>query len=227
MRTTTAVLALIAATLTGFGLAAARRQRIATVSEAAPSATLPPAPSLPLALRLPPPTTAETAEVLRRSFGGAVAAAPGGQPAARDFNGDGMEDLAVAVLPASGRLADVNDPLANWMVQDALVAEADRERATGRGSVQPGEMLLAVVHGYGAEGWRSPQARQCYLVRHAAGLALEPRPRRAFLRNPHRARMPGLGGDVLMTTIDGRAGFVYWTSARYAWLPLPPAGPGR
>jgi hypothetical protein len=227
MKTATTVTALLAASLAGFGLAAARRHRTAASSEAPPSATLPPAPSPPAALKLPPPTAAETADVLRRIFGDAVVAAPGGRPAAGDFNGDVMEDLALAVLPASGRLAEVNDPLANWMVQDALVAEADRERAAGRGSVQPGERLLAVVHGYGAEGWRSPEARQCYLVRHAAGPALEARPRRALLGNPHRPQMPGLVGDVIMTTVDGRRGFVSWTGARYAWVPLSTPGGGR
>ncbi|HEY3119519.1 MAG TPA: hypothetical protein VGL15_02780 [Vicinamibacteria bacterium] len=227
MKTATTVTALLAASLAGFGLAAARRHRTAASSEAPPSATLPPAPPLPLAPKLSPPTTAETAEVLRRAFGGVVAAAPDERPAARDFNGDGREDFALAVRPAEGRLADVNDPLANWVVQDALVAEADRERAASGGSVQPGERLLAVVHGYGAEGWRSPEARQCYLVRHAAGPALEARPRRALLGNPHRPQMPGLVGDVIMTTVDGRRGFVSWTGARYAWVPLSTPGGGR
>ena len=227
MKTATTVTALLAATLAGFGLAAARRHRTAASSEAPPSATLPPAPSPPAALNLPPPTAAETADVLRRIFGDAVVAAPGGRPAARDFNGDGIGDLAVPVQPVAGRLAEVNDPLANWVVQDALAADADRARSAGRGDVQAGEILLAVVHGHGTDGWRSPEARQCYLVRHAAGPALEPRPRRALLGNPHRPSMPGFGGDVIVTTVDGRRGFVSWTGARYTWVPLSPAGGGR
>ena len=88
--------------------------------------------------------------------------------------------------------------------------------------MQPEEVLLAVVHGYGVRGWRDERARQCYLVRHATGAPLESRPRTELLRYvqrvPDEAR---LSGDVILSSAGRRAGFVYWTGVRYAWHPLP------
>jgi hypothetical protein len=209
----------MAATVAGFSLAAVRRHQARPPAETPPYATLPPAPSQrPMAMKGPPPTAAEAAEALRRVFRGAVGLEVGEPPLGSDFNGDGAEDLVVVVRPAIGKLAEVNEPLANWTIQDALEAEPSRARPP----VAADERLLAVIHGYGAQGWRNPEARQSYLVRHAAGPPFESRPRSALLRNPHRAAAPRVDGDIILTTVGGRRGFVYWTAARYAWLPLPP-----
>jgi hypothetical protein len=217
MRTARAVLPLLAAAALGFALAAARRHPPRPPAEAPPSATLPPAPSPgATAVTRPPPTPAEAAEALRRVFGGAVAPESGEPPLGRDFNGDGVVDLAVVVRPSAGRLAEINEPLASWTIQDAAASGPAREKS----SVAADERLLAVIHGYGAEGWRSPDARQSYLVRHPGSPPFEPRPRSALLRNRHRPAPPRVDGDVILTTVGGRRGFVYWTSARYAWLPL-------
>jgi hypothetical protein len=219
MRTARAVLPLLAATLAGFALAAVRRHPARPIVEAPPLATLPPAPSQqPVAVKGPPPTRAEAAEALHRVFRGAVGPEAGEAPLGSDFNGDGAEDLVVVVRPATGRLAEVNEPLANWTIQDALEAQPSRTRPP----VAADERLVAVIHGYGAQGWRNPEARQSYLVRHAAGPPFEARPRSALLRNPHRAAAPRVDGDIILTNVGGRRGFVYWTAARYAWLPLPP-----
>jgi hypothetical protein len=219
MRAIRAVLPLLAATVAGFALTAARRHPARPPAEAPPSATLPPAPEpRPAEKTLPPPTAAEAEATLRRVFRGTVAPEAGEPPLGSDFNGDGAADLVVVVRPVAGRLGEINEPLANWMIQDAL----ESEPAPVRRPVAADERLLAVLHGYGAEGWRNPEARQSYLVRHAAGPPFEARPRRALLRAPHRPATPRIGGDVILTTVGGRRGFVYWTSARYAWLPLPP-----
>jgi hypothetical protein len=152
-----------------------------------------------------------------------------------DFNGDGAEDVAMPVRPAEGRLLELNDGLANWGVQDALADDASPREPPpspehGRATVEPGDLLLAVVHGSGPRGWRDESARQCYLVRHATGAPLEARPRRELLR--YVGRMPDaarLTGDVILCAAGRRPGFVYWTGARYAWHPLPkhPRGPAE
>jgi hypothetical protein len=171
----------------------------------------------PFAAALPPPTASEVEDGLRRAFGGAVRPAGALHVLVGDFNGDGAEDVAVPVSPLPDRLADINDRLANWRVQDAQAPAAEV-------AVRPQEVLLAVVHGYGPRGWRDQQARQCYLVRHATGPPLETRPRTELLRYARRRdEDPGLAGDVILASMGSRPGFVYWTGARYAWHPLPKA----
>lgn len=177
---------------------------------------------------LPPPTAAEVEDGLRRAFGGAVQPAGALRSLVGDFNGDGAEDVAVPVSALPDRLADVNDGLANWRIQDALAAPdaRDTRAAAAEVAVRPQEVLLAIVHGYGPRGWRDEQARQCYLVRHATGAPLEARPRTELLRYARRLPdEPRLAGDVILASMGSRAGFVYWTGARYAWHPLPKTMP--
>jgi hypothetical protein len=89
-------------------------------------------------------------------------------------------------------------------------------------TVQPDEVLLAVVHGYGVHGWRDERARQCYLVRHATGAPLEARPRAELLRYVrHMPEDASLRGDVILASAGRRSGFVSWTGSRYAWHRLP------
>ena len=76
-----------------------------------------------------------------------------------DFNGDGAQDIAVPVAPAPGRLAEINDPVAGWQLQDALAEPPSA--VVPRGGTAPvvepvkvgeADALLAVIHGYGAAG---------------------------------------------------------------------------
>jgi hypothetical protein len=225
MRTARAAWVLLAFVAMGFAFAARRGRDGTGAAELAPHAppAAPPSPP-PWAAKLPPPTGDEVEEGLRRAFSGAVRPAEGARGLVGDFNGDGAEDVAVSVRPAAERLADVNDELANWRVHDALQERDPRGEPPKEppGRVQADEALLAVIHGYGLRGWRDVQARQCYLVRHAGGPTLEARPRSELPRYVRQA-VDGarLDGDLILASSAGRAGFVYWTGARYAWHPLP------
>jgi hypothetical protein len=182
----------------------------------------------PFAVKLPPPTPGEVEDGLRRAFGATVHPAAGSSRGlVGDFNGDGAEDVAVPVSPAAGRLEELNDGFANWRVQDA------REETTAEHgpppkaepspvTVQPDDVLLAIVHGYGVRGWRDERARQCYLVRHATGAPFEAKPRTTLLRYVrHLPNEPHLAGDVILVSAGRKPGFIYWTGARYSWHPLP------
>lgn len=139
------------------------------------------------------------------------------------------------VRPAEGRLHELNDAFANWTVQDALDEGASRKEPSPNAehaptTVEAGDVLLAVVHGFGPQGWRDDRARQCYLVRHATGAPLEARPRTELLRYVERVPDAAqLTGHVILCAVGRRPGFVYWTGARYAWHPLParPRAPAR
>ena len=182
--------------------------------------SLPPSPSAPEQLRPPvlnpdfsPPRAGEALTVVYRAFGNTVelerdAATVG------DFNGDGSPDLAVDVRAVDAHAAEINDPLANWTVQDCDVSTDTRgaKAPPSPPRVRSRELLLAVIHGFGRRGWRDPAARQAYLVKGA-------------LEGPwlgrSRDRYPGLDasserqlGDVLAGS--GPAGpIAYWTGARY------------
>jgi hypothetical protein len=175
---------------------------------------------------LPPPSPRQVRAALERVFGDVLTvAADGNVFCVADFNGDGSEDLAAAAAPRGDRLTKVNDPFANWTIQDAEhPPPPEGSTRPSQPTAEEGDVLLAVIHGDGALGWRDHEARQAYLVR--CGMELPCRPRR-----PHElaavspgARQPRVVGDVLLEA-GGRSGrFLYWTGARYLWYSPPPRG---
>jgi hypothetical protein len=178
---------------------------------------VPPSPAAPEQLRPPvanpdfsPPRAGEVVRALYRTFGSAVEMERDGA-AIGDFNGDGSPDLAVDVRAAEAHAAEINDPVANWTVQDCAVSPGPRPPPSAP-RVRNRELLLAVIHGVGSRGWRDPAARQAYLVKGALDGPWLGRP---------RDRYPGLDapgarplGDVLADS--NPAGTVaYWTGAHY------------
>ncbi len=181
---------------------------------------LPPSPAAPEQLRPPivnadftPPRAGEAVTVLYRAFGNAVemerdAAAVG------DFNGDGSPDLAIDVRVAEAHAAEINDPVANWTVQDCdpPVSRTPAQAPLPAPAVRSRELLLAVVHGFGRRGWRDPASRQAYLIKGAQEGPWRGRPRDGY---------PGLDapaarvlGDVLAVSDPGGT-IAYWTGASY------------
>jgi hypothetical protein len=135
---------------------------------------------------------------------------------AGDFNGDGNLDLVVVARPAAGALERINHELANWTVQDAAAP------ALGGGRVQVAEqdVLLAVIHGHGAGGWRNPQARQSYLVRNSPA-----RPRVVVdARGLAQAGSPCSRGHAIVDAVADRPAFLCWSGSRYVWTPRDPSG---
>jgi hypothetical protein len=200
-----------------------RGRRFGPESEAAPSGLVSMDSLVPESAPKPSsPRRAETQAAVRRVFADAVVP-DARRTVAGDFNGDDAPDLAVVVRPARGALDRINHELANWTLQDA----AGRAPGGGRVQVAAQDVLLAVIHGYGAGGWRNPEARQSYLIRNAAGDALTVRARGAAERNLAETGLARLRGDVITQSIGGRRGFVYWSGSRYLWTPVGTAAAGR
>lgn len=217
------------------------RRQEATAEAPPPAVAAPPAeaPAAPEAAgaavtsELPAPGDAEVRRAVERIFKGSATVAHGRAPhfVVGDFNGDGSQDLAVAVSPAPGRLEEINDELANWIIKDpfAPAGAASYGAARRRALAEEGDALLAVIHGYEAEGWRDARATQTYVLKEAAGEGMKARARKAALASGTRAKLPRLRGDVIDESVAGRAGFLYYDGAHYAWYdpraytPTPPA----
>lgn len=159
---------------------------------------------------VPAPKASDARACLARIFASTVVADPshGRWYLDGDFNGDGSADLAVAARPIAARLAALNDPLANWIVEDP------RHPRSPKTALVASDALIAIVHGYGPNGWRDPDARQTYVLKNAAGTWMQ-----AVTTSEAVAPVPGHErvGHVIRETLDGSSGMLYWNGARYAW----------
>ena len=179
--------------------------------------------------KLPPPTRAQVEEAFHRVFGEDLVPQTGeGSGRATfivgDFNGDQSEDLAIIVRPVAGKLDDINSELANWIIQDAdkaFIAPPGKAVVVppkqARPHVERGEQLLAIIHGVGPEGWRNPEARQAYLVKHAAATFEGTAP--SISQKAIRAMHLPVETDIIKAVRNNRKGFVFWTGGVYAWHP--------
>jgi hypothetical protein len=143
-----------------------------------------------------------------------------------DFNGDKSEDIAVAVKPAKGMLAELNSEYANWILEDPrtvmmMEAHKDVQKFPEKPApvvVKQSDNLLAVIHGHQAEGWRNPKATQTYLLRNAVGVEMKTLRARSLVdETTVKEQLPPLRGDVIREMLNRAQGFIYWTGAKYAW----------
>jgi hypothetical protein len=173
-----------------------------------------------------PPNPTEIRDTVARVFEKAatpdVSQTPGF--AIGDFNGDGAEDLAVAIKVNEGSLGDINNELANWSLEDPrnvpITTLSNRVPPGKRARVEKGDTLLAIIHGVGPEGWRAAEAKQTYVLKNGAGSKLLAQSSEAIRKAGKK--LPQLRGDVLNETIRGKPGFVFWTGAKYAWFSTSP-----
>lgn len=195
---------------------------IAVPTPQASSAAAEPTP----AAKLPPPTQAEVEDALHRVFGNALIVNATNRQSfiVGDFNGDESEDLAIIARPAPGKLADINNELSNWTIQDAdkaFIVPAGKTVVVSRNQERPrveaGEEVLAIVHGYGPKGWRNPDARQAYLVKHAGATFLGTAP--SLSQKAIRAMKLPYETDIIKQVRNNRKGFLFWTGGTYAWHP--------
>jgi hypothetical protein len=192
---------------------------------ASPQAQKSPEPQLNLPAP-PPPTPEEVTSALRRVFGDDVLAERATTPffIVGDFNGDNYQDLAVIVRPAPGKLQDINGELANWIIQDAdtFFVPPPNQRVVStpvipEAKVAEREQVLAIIHGHGPQGWRNPDARQGYLVKHAAAAFLGTAP--SISQKAIRAMHLPVETDIIKEVRKNKKGFLFWTGSAYAWHP--------
>ena len=86
---------------------------------------------------------------------------------------------------------------------------------------EKGDTLLAIIHGVGAKGWRNPEAKQTFLLKNGAGSDMTVRALKDVPASKGKTKLPPLRGDTISETVDGKAGILFWTGAKYAWHPSP------
>ncbi len=167
------------------------------------------------AANLTPADPQSASEAVKRVFKDSVTINTAAQPAfiVGDFNGDESTDIAVAVKPVPEKLADLNEEYPSWILRDPFgpVQSAPRLRIAANDS------LLAVIHGYGSEGWRDSQATQTYLLKNAAGSSMSTRSKKDLQKDYAGKKIPQLRGDVIAEAIQGQPGYLYFSSATYGW----------
>jgi hypothetical protein len=183
-----------------------------------------------------PPQPAEAQEAIKRVYGQTVFV-ESSRPhyfIAGDFNGDGYMDIGVVVRPATGQVARLNSEFANWIRCSPQKVKPPVPQRHGRILLQMEEptvieerdVLLAVVHGYGPQGWRNPDARQSYLLKNAVGDEIKLTPFKEAIKMAGKYKdPPRLRGDAVSETLDNKRGLLYYTGAKYAWHQLGTSGP--
>ena len=223
------LLLIAAACILSHGCAEPQHQRQVVMEEPPPPPEKNPTPEIVTAQNVPnlPPELKEVGGAVERVFKGAVTIETDRNPSfiVGDFNGDQSQDVAVVVRPAPDKLADINDELAPWILvapvqpapknlpYPAVHAQSIKRQ---RVSVGEGDVLLAVIHGYGANGWRDAQATQTYVLKDSVGGKMKTQGHKQILRDS-KGELPRLRGDVIAQSVGGQSGFLYYNGAKYDW----------
>jgi rhodanese-related sulfurtransferase len=129
---------------------------------------------------------------------------------AGDFNGDTSQDIAVVIKPV--KLDEMNQELPPWLLRDPL-----SNKPPTRLGIQKDEMLLAVIHGYGTNDWRDPQATQTFVLKNVVGEDLRVENAKDFVKAHSGKKLPRPQGDLIAETLKGNDGYLYYAASNYAW----------
>jgi hypothetical protein len=186
-------------------------------AEAAP--VVPPAAAEPATVasnNLPPPEPNAVREAVKRVLKDAVIIDDARNPnfVAGDFNGDLSQDIAIVIKPQPQKLDELNEEFPPFILRDPV---GGGEVRSPRLRIANDDVLLAIIHGYGANGWRDPQATQTYILKNAVGSGIESKTSKEFVSANAGKKMPPVRGDVVRETIQDKHGYLYYADATYAW----------
>ena len=155
----------------------------------------------------------EVQEAVKRVFKDAAMVDTKSEPSflAGDFNGDASQDIAIIIKPA--KLEVMNQELPPWLVREPR----SNKPSTQRLKVEKDEPLLAVIHGYGTNDWRDPEATQTFLLKNVVGSNLNVESPANFAKTNSGRKLPRPQGDLIKQTVDGTNGYLYYARATYSW----------
>lgn len=176
----------------------------------------PPVSSQPADMPKLPAKLKEVEDTVNRVFKGAASIYENREPCfvAGDFNGDHSQDIAVMIKAANGKIAELNQEYPPWILKDPF---APHRLVSTNLRIEPDEVLLAIIHGYGADDWRDPQATQTFLLKNGAGSNMEVRLGKDFLAANVGKRIPRTQGDLIKEVVHGSSGYLYYAGPTYSW----------
>ena len=160
------------------------------------------------------PKIADVEGAVQRVFKGAAVVDPDYKSSflVGDFNGDTSQDLAVVLKPVPDKIADMNArPF--WLLRDPRVPYDPRTPL----HVEKDDVLLAVIHGYGANDWRDPEATQTFLLKNVVGADMRVQDGKEFVKNNTGPQKPRPQGDLIGEKLKGSEGYLYYNAANYSW----------
>lgn len=165
--------------------------------------------------KLSPAKTLEVQEAVKRVFKDAAVIDTSHSPnfIAGDFNGDLSQDIAVVLRVAPGKAPEMNEEFPAWILRDPFAPNSVGMQLR----VEENEILLAVIHGFGANDWRDPEATQTYLLKNAVGTGLEVHPGKKVMAANRGKKVPRLNGDLIGEVLQGTSGYLYYSGETYAW----------
>ena len=128
-----------------------------------------------------------------------------------DFNGDASQDLAVIIKPVN--LEEMNQELPPWLVRAPRTNKVDRTPL----KIEKDETLLAVIHGYGTNDWRDPEATQTFVLKNVVGDDLKVHTGKEFVTANAGRKLPRAQGDLIGETVQGTQGYLYFAVSTYSW----------
>ena len=187
-------------------------------SEAPPSAAFLATPeSTPIPIGIVPapkePKLLEVQNAIKRVFKDAAVLDPTRNPNffSADFNGDASQDLVVILKPVN--IEEMNRQFAPWLVRDPRSKLSTRVRPP----IQKDETLLAVIHGYGNNDWRDPDATQTFVLKNVVGNDMKVQTGKEFVEANSGRKLPRAQGDLIGETINGTQGYLYYATSNYSW----------
>ena len=129
-----------------------------------------------------------------------------------DFNGDASQDLAVIIKPVN--LEEMNQELPPWLIRSPRVNKADRAPL----KIEKDEPLLAVIHGYGTNDWRDPEATQTFVLKNVVGDDLKVHSGKEFVTANAGRKLPRAQGDLIGEIVQGTQGYLYYAVSTYSWF---------
>ena len=183
-------------------------------AEAPPAAYQPSPQSTPVRIGVTQaPKLPEVQDAVKRVFKDAAEVDRSYEPhfLAGDFNGDTSQDIAVIIKPV--KLEEMNQELPPWLLRDPL----SNKPPTLRLGIQKDETLLAVIHGYGTNDWRDPEATQTFVLKNVVGKDLRVENAKDFVKAHSGKKLPRPQGDLIAETLKGNDGYLYYAASNYTW----------
>jgi hypothetical protein len=179
-----------------------------------PPAVYQPTPeSTPVRLAPPPaPKLVEVQSKLKQVFKDAAVLDPNYNPnfLMGDFNGDASQDLAVIIKPVN--LEEMNQEFPPWLVRAPRTSKVNRAL-----KIEKDEVLLVVIHGYGTNDWRDPEATQTFVLKDVVGNDLKVQTGKEFVAANAGRKLPRAQGDLIGQTLQGTQGYLYYATSSYSW----------